>query len=439
MRSGIAAVLLAIVFAPAAAPAQSHPPQKSSTRGMPPSASKLISVQVKGASRYKQEQIVAAAGLEPGQTVSEDDFKRAVQRLGNTGVFTEVAYSFQFSNEGTKLELQVSENGELVPVRFDNLVWFSDQQLLEKLQAREPLFQGQLPLSGNLTDQISLALQGFLDERNIQAKVDYLRTGRPGSPLDAIVFSVSGVRISIRNWDFPGASPAELPLLQLAAKKLGDQDYLRSRLRVQEDKNFLPVYLARGYLKASFGEAQAKVVEDAGQEAIVDVSFPVEPGRQYSVSEVHWAGNSLFPAEKLQPLLHLQAGQPVNAVQLGDDLEAAKRLYGTRGYLAVAIVPQPAFNDQVSAVSYQLQVREGDLFRMGEFEVRGLDTRMAARLVDLWKLHEGDPFDDSYSKTFIEDAAKNLSLAGEWMIIPNQAVNESDKTVDLTLRFEEKK
>ena len=340
MRSAIAAVLLAIMLAPAAAPSQTRPLQKSSTRGMPPSASRLISVQVKGASRYKPELIVAAAGLAPGQTVSEDDFKRAVQRLGSTGVFTQVAYSFQFSNEGTKLEFEVSENGELVPVRFDNLVWFSDQQLLEKLQAREPLFQGQLPLSGNLTDQISLALQSFLDERNIQGKVDYLRTGHPGSPLDAIAFSVSGVRISIRNWEFPGASAAELPLLQLAAKKLGDQEYLRSSLRVQEDKNFLPVYLARGYLKASFGDAQAKVVEGGGQEAIVDVSFPVEPGRQYTVSEVHWAGNSLIPAEKLQSLLHLRPGQPANAVQLGADLEAAKQLYGTRGYLAAAVVPK---------------------------------------------------------------------------------------------------
>ena len=32
-------------------------------------------------------------------------------------------------------------------------------------------------------------------------------------------------------------------------------------LRTQEDKGFLPIYLERGYLKAAFGEAQAKVVD----------------------------------------------------------------------------------------------------------------------------------------------------------------------------------
>jgi outer membrane protein assembly factor BamA len=439
MRSRVAAACLAILLGAAVASSQTHPAQKSSTKGMPPTATKLISVQVKGAKRYKPEPIVAATGLALGQTVSEDDFKRAVQILGDTGVFTEVAYSFQFSNEGTKLELQVSENPEMVPVRFDNLVWFSDKELLEKIQTREPIFQGQLPLKGNLLDKVSEILQSFLDEKNIQGKVDYLRTGRFGGPLEAITFSVSGIKITIRNAEFPGASAAELPELQAAAKKLGDQEYLRSILRVQEDKNFLPVYLARGYLKASFGDAQAKVVQDGTQEALVEVSFPVEPGRQYTVAEIHWAGNSVFPAEKLQPLLHLEAGKPANAIQLNDDLETAKRLYGTRGYLMAVVAPKPEFNEEKSTVSYLLQVHEGDVFHMGEFEVRGLDTRTAARVVDLWKLHEGDPFDDSYTNTFLDGALKNLSLPGDWKIITNQSVNESDKTVDLTLRFEEKK
>jgi outer membrane protein insertion porin family len=439
MRSRIAALLPPILLAAAIAISQNPQVNKSSSKALPSTAFKLISVQVKGAKRYKQDEVVAATGLELGQTVGEDDFKRAVQRLGDTGAFTEVAYSFQYSALGTKLELQVSENDQLVPARFDNLVWFTDQELRDKLQARLPLFQGQLPLAGNLADQVSEALQSFLDEKNVQGRIDYLRTAHLGGGLEALTFSVTGPIIVIRNSEFPGAAPAELSLLQAAAKKSGEQDYLRSILRVQEDKNFLPIYLARGYLKATFGDAQAKVVQDSPQETVVDVSFPVEPGLQYKITEVHWAGNSVFAVEKLQPFLHLQAGQPANAVQLGDDLEAAKKLYGTRGYLAAAIQPIPEFSDASSTVSYLLQIHEGDLYHMGELEIRGLDPRNTSRLVDQWKLHAGDPFDDSYPKTFMEGALKTLSLTGQWAQSLHQSVNESDKTVDVTLRFEEKK
>lgn len=439
MRTGIAALVLAILLTPAIATSQNSAPHNSSGKGLPATAFKLVSVQVKGAQHYQQSQIVAASGLELGQTVGEEDFKKAVQRLGDTGAFTEVAYSFQYSAVGTKLEIQISENEKLVPTRFDNLVWFTDQELLNRLQASVPLFQGQLPLAGNLADQVSQTLQSFLDERNVQGRVDYLRSAPENGPIDAIVFSVTGPKITIRNTEFPGAAPPELPLLLAAARKSADQDYLRSILRIQEEKNFLPVYLARGYLKAAFEDAQAKVAQDSPEETIVDVTFPVEPGRQYKVAEVHWTGNSVFPAEKLQPLVHLQAGQAANAVQLVADLEDAKKLYGTRGYLAASVQPIAEFDDASSTVSYRLQVHEGDLYRMGELEIHGLDARNTARLGDLWKLHAGDPFDDSYTKTFLDNAFKVLSLAGRWDVIRHQTVNEEDKTVDVALHFEEKK
>jgi outer membrane protein assembly factor BamA len=431
MRIGVAVFLLGIL-GPAPAIAQNPPARKSSAKDMPATAFKLTSVQVKGANRYKQAQIIAASGLEIGQTASENDFKRAVQRLGETGAFTETAYSFQYSAAGTKLELQVSENEQLVPVRFDNLVWFSDQDLMVKLQARVPLFQGQLPLSGNLLDRVSEGLQSLLDERNVQGKVDYLRVAHLGGPLEAITFSVTGPAISIRNTEFPGAAPAELPLLQAAAKKQAAKQYLRSMLRDQENKDFLPVYLARGYLKAVFSDAQAKVVQETPQETTVDAAFPVEPGRQYKISAVGWAGNSAFPAEKLQTFLHLQVGEPADAIQLGHDLEAAKKLYGTRGYLAAHIEPAPDFNDEASTVSYQLRVSEGDVYHMGELEVRGLDSRATARLVERWKLHEGDVFDDSYPGRFTDSAAKDLSLR---VASVHTAMND-DRTVDVSLRFE---
>src|SRR5713226_5679057 len=95
------------------------------------SASKLISVRVTGSTRYTPAQIIAAIGLQPGQVVSDNDFKGVSQHLGETGAFSNVAYSFQFSPEGIRLEVQVSDSDPFVPVRFENFVWLSDQELFE--------------------------------------------------------------------------------------------------------------------------------------------------------------------------------------------------------------------------------------------------------------------------------------------------------------------
>jgi outer membrane protein assembly factor BamA len=412
--------------------------RKQSPKELPPSAFKLISVKTTGTKRYKSEEIVAASGLQIGETVSEDDFKEAARILGETGAFGDVQYSFQYSSDGTKLDLEVQDAEQFVPVRFDNLVWFSDQELLDQLHTSVPLFQGQLPPGGDLADQVSNALQALLIEHNVQGKADYLRSAHEDGPIEAFVFTVTGPQIHIRDIAFTGAVAPELPLLEAAARKLQGAEYQRSILRTQEDKNFLPIYLKGGYLKAAFGDAQAKIVQDSPQETIVDVTFPVEPGRVYKLTEIEIAGYKAFSAETLRKLIHAQMGDPANAVQLDADIESMKKLYGTRGFMAVNIHPEMQSDDANSGVKYVLHVQEGDAYTMGDLDVRGLDSRTTSRLQDDWKLRGGDPYDSSYPKQFLERADKDISILADWNVSVRESLNNNDKTVDVTLRFDQK-
>ena len=403
-----------------------------------PSAFKLIAIKTTGTKRYKSEEVIVASGLQIGETVSEDDFKKAARILGETGAFGDVQYSFQYSSDGTKLDLQVQDAEQFVPVRFDNLVWFSDQELLDKLHALVPLFQGQLPVGGDLADQVSNALQALLIEQNVAGKADYLRAGIEDGPIEAFVFTVTGPRIHIRNLAFAGAGEAELPFLEASSKKLQGADFSRSILRTQEDKNFLPIYLQRGYLKATFGDAQARVIQDSPEETTVDVTFPVEAGRQYKLTEVKLAGYKSFPEESLRHLIHAELNQPANAVQLDTDIESMKRLYGTRGYMAVSIQSDREMDDANSTVRFSLNIEEGDVYAMGDLEIRGLDSRTTARLEDDWKLRGGDPYDSGYPKRFLERADKEISIMSDWNTSVRESLNRNEKTVDVTLRFDPK-
>ena len=412
--------------------------RKQSPKELPPAAFKLISVKVVGTKRYKPEEVIAASGLQIGQTVSEDDFKKAARVLGETGAFGDVAYRFQYSADGTKLDLQVQDAEQFVSVRFDNLVWFSDQELLDQIHAQVPLFQGQLPAGGDLADEVSNALQGLLIEHNVQGKVDYLRAAHQDGPIEAFVFTVTGTEIHIRNIAFAGAGEAELPLLESAAKKLEGADFLRSILRAQEDKNFLPLYLRQGYLKATFGDAQATVVQNSPQETTVDVTFPVDPGRQYKLTAVDFAGNKACPTDVLRPLIHAKLEQPANAVQLDTDIEAMNKLYGSHGYMAVNIRPDREMDDANSSVKYVLRIQEGDVYSMGDLDIRGLDSRTTARLQDDWKLRGGDTYDSSYPKRFLEKEDKEISIMSDWKTSIRESLNRGEKTVDVTLRFDPK-
>ncbi len=404
------------------------------------SAYKLTQIKVTGTKRYTPEQIVAFSGLRPGENVSEENFKDIVQRLGETGMFTNVAYSFSFSPAGTKVEFQLADNDKLVPVEFDNFVWFSDQALIEKMQKYVPLFRGEMPISGNLPDKVTDALQFVLAERGLEkARVEVNRHGdEEAGTIDRVIYSISGVEIHIRNMEFPGAGTAELPLLTRAAQRAQGGDYERSKLRMFARLDLTPVYLREGKLRAKFGEPQAKIVHETPDEVEVDAVLPVEEGREYKLAQIEWSGNTVFSTAQLSKGIHQQPGQTVNAVQLSDDLDAIKPLYRSRGYMKAVVEPHLDLNDAEGTASYKLEVKEGDQYRMGDVEIEGLDEKSSAHIREAWTLHQGEPYDASYVKRFLKDTGALVPPSIKWGVTIHEDLNEKDKSVDVTVRFKPK-
>ena len=94
-----ARVILALSLLLSAAAAQ-----KQSAGGKPSSvtANKLIALKVTGTTRYTDKEILAASGLQIGQNAADGDFKEAVQRLGDSGLFSNVVLFLFLFQRGNK-------------------------------------------------------------------------------------------------------------------------------------------------------------------------------------------------------------------------------------------------------------------------------------------------------------------------------------------------
>jgi len=424
--------------------------QKQSTSGKASSvtAYKLISLKVTGTTRYTDKEILAASGLHIGQNAADGDFKEAVRRLGDSGLFSDVVYSYSSANAGTKLELQLADTdkNKLVPAQFENFVWFTDDELRTALQRRVPLFKQLLPVAGNLPDRVSEALQAILTEKQFPGRVDFLRNAEESSgALTAIAYRVEEVSIRIRGVEFPGASPEQTSLLTTAARRLRSAEYGRSTLVGVAKFDLLPVYLQRGYLKATFGPSDARVVPQPSPaadaqgpaELQVDAIIPVKPDKIYSTSRVDWKGNSAIATDEVAPLLHMPPGQPADAVRLLRDVENVSKLYRSRGYMTVQIKPDAQFDDEKSTVHYDLNIVEGDLYKMGELEILGLDTQAKARMQAAWTLREGQPYNADYPKKFLDDTRQLVPRGVQWAVSIHETPDAKDKTVDVEIRFKQ--
>jgi len=425
------------------ATAQTPSGGSSATKSLPPSARKLIEINVTGTKRFTPQEIAAASGLLIGATVDDQEFRKAARQLGETGAFNDISYTFSYSSAGTKLTFQVTDADKFVPAHFADFVWFSDQELLQKLHERVPLFNGELPTTGRLPDQVSDILQAMLVENNIPGHVEYLRSSTPAGRFDAIDYTVSNIIIRIRNVEFTGAGPGELPLLLAAAAKLSSRDYFRALMNGFVEHSVLPIYHERGYLKAASAPPEPKVVKPSTSEAnnersavtLVDVTLAITPGIQYKLAGWRWSGNKEFTTDDIEALLHAKTGQPANTVQLEEDLRSVQRLYGSRGYVTATIKADAQYDDAAATVVYQLGVTEGYLYRMGDLEFRGLDNGLTAKLRAAWKLRPGDVYDSTYLAQYLPQARKLLTATVDWDVSTHTTANQRDKTVDVDLQY----
>jgi outer membrane protein insertion porin family len=415
------------------------------TSQVPVAERQLIAIKVTGSKRFAEDAVAASTGLQLGTTVTDDDFKKAARTLGDTGAFTEIAYTFSYSSAGTKLELHVTDVAKFVPARFEDFVWFSDVEIRSRIKQHVPLFDGELPLFGRMADEVSDVLQAMLVENAIPGHVDYQRLGKPDGPVEAISYSVSDVLIRVRNITFTGAGEAELPALEAAAERLPDHQYSRTRMNLLVQRQLLPVYYARGYLKAAFGEPQPKAVKDAEpveegprNQSVVDVAFAVTPGLQYKLKKIEWSGNHEFPTDQLQKMVQMEPGQPANTVRLDENLKDIQTLYGSRGFLKATTKINAQFDDADAMVTMVVDVKEDFAYHMGELAFRGLDNSLTAKLNEIWKLRQGEVYDATYLEEYLAAAQKLLPPNLDWEVSSHVTANVRDKSVDVDLIYSAK-
>jgi hypothetical protein len=408
---------------------------------------------------------MAAVGLRKGGTATVDNLKDAVQYLQQCGAFSEVLYSDQPSSSGIKIDLHLTDSEHFIPVFFDNIVWFSDEEILIELHRRVPLFRGELPTVGTIAQQVSDALQTVLLEKRLPHHVAYsrlefgpadvwqwtrdlpptvvgvlpayIRVDSPAvsqrHPTEVFEFLVTGPTIRMRNIGIRGAEEPELTELRTVAQDLLVKTYSRRALRTLTEQLLLPVYLRHGYIQATFADAQARLAQKASDENTVDVTLSVQPGRQYKWAGIEWSGVTVFPVETLNRYIHLRTGRPADIIELQLDLDVlVSELYHRSGYVAVRTVASPQTDDQHSTVHYEVRIDEGVAYRVGRLEIEGLDALSTAKVAEKLKLHSGDVYNSIYFA--LDSMVRGWSFG--WKVSIEQTRNDQDKTVDIRLRFE---
>jgi outer membrane protein assembly factor BamA len=368
----------------------------------PNSGHKIAKIEVEGLHRLSAEEVIGTSGLKPGQPFAIEDVDLAAQRLADSGLFKKVSYRARTDGNLATIIFEVEEGRSgNSPVIFDNFIWFTDAELVESVRREVPSFSGNAPDAGQTINAISRSLQKFLKEHDIEATVDYMSSqDAPGSSKQDHIFSVTGISMPICTLHFPGAINVPETKLIASSKELSGTDYSRKVASVFAVASLFPIYREVGQLKASFGAPAAKPDDETKCKGGVDVTIPVTEGSIYSWEKVVWSGNQVLSAEELNTVLGMKTGEVANGIKFDKGMREVAKAYGRKGYIEAGVRSEPTFDDAEQRVTYQVEIREGPQYRMGNLIVKGFSQSSEKLLRAKWPLKSGDVFNDENQEEF---------------------------------------
>jgi outer membrane protein assembly factor BamA len=392
--------------------------------------------------------VIASTKLKPGSAFSVTEVDEAGQRLMDTGLFTKVGYKTITTGNNVTVIFQLEETKSTQsPVVFDNLVWFTNEELYIAIKREVPSFSGMAPDTGSMTDAIKQALQKLLDEKQIKGTIEYSawQTG-VNSGKQEHVFSVTGVPIPICKITFPGSNNVPEETLAKRSNELLHADYSHKSAIAFGTFILYPLYREAGQWSAKFGVPTVKLdkVDDCDG---VSLSVPVEEGPIYLWDKAEWTGNEAMSAAALDETLGFKPGEVLKASKFDKGMIALRRAYGRIGRLNATANPVPTFDDAAARASFKIEIKEGARYTMGNLSIKGLDEENAQMIQDAWKLRRSEVFDASYIDQFLRvdgrEALRRLSIrwqeVGKSVPRVEQTIkkNEQSLTADVTLEFKE--
>lgn len=366
---------------------------------------KIGVIRVSGQKRFSAEQVIAATGLKLGQAFNVKDLDAAAERLGKSGAFPDISYSYVPQGGLIAVEFKVQETAKFRECVFDNFVWLTRDEIQAGLKKELPLFIGVVPETGEMLDDISQALEKLSKEKGISVhvvrRIDQLAIGDPNW---SHLYSAQGAEVKVKSVRFTGTLTVNPNDLQKEASGLIGREYSEFQSSLFATVRLLPYYRERGYLQAKVEKQAPEILShvNGSSEYVVETVYAVTEDSVYRWESPEWSGNAAIPPARLEAATGMKPNEIANGKKIEEGWEAVQKEYSKGGYVEAMVSPEPVFDAQNLRVHYRVLVKEGIQYHMGIFTVSGVPQKVADRLKDRWRLKPGDVFDGTYQMEFVK-------------------------------------
>jgi outer membrane protein insertion porin family len=328
-------------------------------------------------------------------------------------------------------------------VSFENLVWFTPEEIEKGIHARFPLYRGVVAEAGNASDSIQAALQQMLTAEGVDGKLSHdLMAPTVQHPARVMNFKVSRPQIILADlhlsFDGPaGASSQLTPGLQKAVNQAVHAPFNEGLTGLTIEDRLLGPPRSAGYVAATLDHIQ-RTLAPSDRGIAVTYTARIVTGELYKLSALRLDGSAseapFYTGADFARDTKLHPGDVADLSSIDDTAAHVISSWLMRGYMDASISATPTLDPAAHTVSYALKVIPGPIYRLGTLTITG-DAPATRKAFDAaWQMKVGDPYSDQIVDAFLrknaaQPAFKDFSMGYQ------ASTNPDTHLVDLTISF----
>lgn len=377
-------------------------------------------------------ELLRITGLQQGAPLTKAQIEAALQKLGDTGEFSSITYTV--NDAALTIRLTATPDGQSLPVRFANFIWWQPDDLMHILEARVPLFHGTLPLQGNQTGQVEDALVALLREKGIpDARVTALPSSAGSGTMTAVALSITSPEIFIGETHFDGTVPAVDAKLNTLNRELVDRDFDLQDYSDTIHSSTQEIFEDAGYLEIASDPPVFSAPRKDLNGYAVDAQVTVHPGPLYRVGSINIHAEPPVSADEVRAALPLKSGDPASASDLRVATAALARLYGDHAFLqakASAAIDKVPSNH---TVNYSFTFSPGAQYRLAAIDTSALPSDLQREFASLWRIAPGALVDKTLQTT-LRQTVRQLHTTSGIVLVAKPNLIAHTVTIALQLR-----
>jgi len=305
-----------------------------------PDNQEIRKIEITGNTFIPDQTVLTKIPYRTGDTYDPHATKTAIHSLYQLGLFRNVRIrKSNLEPSGIQLTIELEEKDRVEEITFSGNKQIKDHKLRERIEADEIK-----TVDPNEVQQYEKAIRSAYQEKNFHNAQVTTNIERVSDKRIKLNFSIDeGKRSVIKRVQFQGNN--SIPAKELRKHIFSREEWILSFFdkagtyhpdAVEQDKYMIEnLYQSNGFLAARVQDAITEPLDDGN----FLVTFVIDEGDVYTISDIHIEGNELLSEETLLASIELRPGQLYSKHAVRRSLHTLRNIWGEYGYVYADIHP----------------------------------------------------------------------------------------------------